>query len=402
MPRTFDVAIIGASIAGSSLALQLGRDGISVALIDKAHFPRRKACGEGLGGRAVAVLDELGLLAELERLPHSRFRGFRLWRGATPAAVRLGDQEPGFLGIQRELLDAVLFRAAANTPGVEVFLGHQVRTIDAWEPLAQLTVGGHTLRARHLVLADGANSFIAERSNIPARREPQDRYGIVHSLQGTFDTPISDVNVFVRQGFEVYCTPVGPNRLTVALLGTKKALASLSKREDRDSLIATELRQSCDTLRFTTEATDNPRGIGPLGRVSRAATFRSALLVGDACENLDPIAGMGMTHALLSSQAAARALRSVLSGTHSKAGGSRQFTTQRERAVRPLRGFTQLTRLALRGLPERQFHLLANLGLTHWLSRTVHQERGALAHTVSGKLSEHLLSVTGLLSLLGT
>jgi flavin-dependent dehydrogenase len=46
--KSFDVAILGASISGATLAARLGMDGVSVALVDKYDFPRRKACGEGL------------------------------------------------------------------------------------------------------------------------------------------------------------------------------------------------------------------------------------------------------------------------------------------------------------------------------------------------------------------
>ncbi|HUJ16164.1 MAG TPA: FAD-dependent oxidoreductase, partial [Thermoanaerobaculia bacterium] len=48
-PRNaFDVAIVGAGPAGSTLAALLAKRGASVALIDRDSFPRDKVCGEFL------------------------------------------------------------------------------------------------------------------------------------------------------------------------------------------------------------------------------------------------------------------------------------------------------------------------------------------------------------------
>src|SRR5579863_7270612 len=57
----FDVAVVGSGPAGSVAALVLARGGARVALIDKAAFPRDKACGDAVGPRAMALLAELGL-----------------------------------------------------------------------------------------------------------------------------------------------------------------------------------------------------------------------------------------------------------------------------------------------------------------------------------------------------
>src|SRR6187200_3007582 len=60
-----EVIIVGAGPAGSALAYFLAREGRDVLLIDKADFPRDKTCGDGLTPRALRVLDEMGLLADV-------------------------------------------------------------------------------------------------------------------------------------------------------------------------------------------------------------------------------------------------------------------------------------------------------------------------------------------------
>ena len=45
----FDALVVGSGAAGSVAALVLARVGARVALLDKARFPRDKACGDLVG-----------------------------------------------------------------------------------------------------------------------------------------------------------------------------------------------------------------------------------------------------------------------------------------------------------------------------------------------------------------
>ncbi len=57
----FDALVVGAGPAGSVAALVLARGGARVALLDKARFPRDKACGDLVGPRELQVLADLGI-----------------------------------------------------------------------------------------------------------------------------------------------------------------------------------------------------------------------------------------------------------------------------------------------------------------------------------------------------
>ena len=60
----FDAAVIGSGPAGATAARLLAQVGWSVALIERAGFPRRKVCGEFISAATMPVLDACGVAGE--------------------------------------------------------------------------------------------------------------------------------------------------------------------------------------------------------------------------------------------------------------------------------------------------------------------------------------------------
>jgi len=110
----FDVLIVGSGPAGSIAALVLARGGARVALVDKATFPREKACGDLIGPRGVQLLHDLDL-----DVPQTTRAGDMIVVGPTGSRVRLpavaGRTYPGYaIVVQRSVFDAALQRAAID------------------------------------------------------------------------------------------------------------------------------------------------------------------------------------------------------------------------------------------------------------------------------------------------
>src|SRR6476646_9228720 len=56
-----DVLVVGAGPAGVAAAITAQQQGMSVACLDRATFPRDKTCGDGLTASALRLLEDLGL-----------------------------------------------------------------------------------------------------------------------------------------------------------------------------------------------------------------------------------------------------------------------------------------------------------------------------------------------------
>jgi len=64
----YDAVIVGASLAGCATAIQLGRAGLSVALIEKQPDPRafKRMCSHFIQASGVPAIERLGLLEPIE------------------------------------------------------------------------------------------------------------------------------------------------------------------------------------------------------------------------------------------------------------------------------------------------------------------------------------------------
>jgi len=115
MTNRFDAAVVGAGPAGAAAAILLARAGWSVALVERQAFPRRKVCGECIAASNLALLDALGIGAEVEARAGAELRRVALMRGdetivaALPAAEGL---HRWGRAIGREHLDTWLADAA--------------------------------------------------------------------------------------------------------------------------------------------------------------------------------------------------------------------------------------------------------------------------------------------------
>lgn len=301
-----DVLIAGGGIAGSALAILLGRQGLTVELFERGRFPKEKPCGEGLMPAGVAVLQRLGLAEAVSGAP---FYGVRYHFGGLTAEGRF-PKAAGFpdagRGQRRRYLDQVLFQAAANTPGVT---SHTGVAVDG--PLYEngrvvgLRVNGKSPRAPLVVAADGVHSRMRHLLGLdtPLRRK---RFGVrTHFRLAPGQPQPPWVDVFVCPGYELYVTPLPERELLVAGLAPARSWGEPIERLFQGWWRA----QPALAARLEGAEQVTPLlGTSPLAGQARAGVAPGVVLLGDAAGFLDPITGGGMTQALMSAELLAKYL----------------------------------------------------------------------------------------------
>lgn len=335
----FDIAIIGASIAGSMAAYLLGKNGLRVALIDKCTFPRRKPCGEGLSTLGLEVLTRQGLSDWPNYVPHMPYRGFRL--SAKKHSRILCSSGTSGLSVQRSLLDHFLLSRALSTGSVAPFLGAPVHTLKAD---GEVSVGKEQIYARHIILANGTNSALASALGSKVVRMAAPRMGISATFKGSFQVEPNLVNIFIYKHFEVYCTALANGRLNLSILAPFIHGPNL-----RQLILDPSLQQRVfNELNFSGELELVPLGRAPIANIRRNSFIGSTLLIGDALEEFDPIAGMGMSHALISAELAAQAIISIEQKEMDRFNAFKRYDVMRERAAKRIRYFTRFCYRLLR------------------------------------------------------
>jgi flavin-dependent dehydrogenase/tetratricopeptide (TPR) repeat protein len=301
---TTDVLIAGGGVAGSALAIHLGRAGLKVELFERGEFPREKPCGEGLMPAGVAAFERLGLAGAVGGVPLSGVRYH--FRGAVAAGPfpRVNGAMTTGRAQRRAVLDRVVFEAAAATRGVVVHTRSAVQgPIVERGRVTGLVVAGSRRYAPLTVAADGVHSPLRRALGLDGA-PPRRRVGMRAHYRLAAGVEVDPwVDILIGDGHELYVTPLPHGELLVAALADAQTLgAPAATSFDRwcmaQPLLADRLRGA--------EPLTPLRGVSPLTARARNGHAPGMVLLGDAAGSLDPITGGGMTHALECAELLAR------------------------------------------------------------------------------------------------
>ena len=326
MSDRYDVLVIGGGPSGAAAAYWLAQQGRRVLVVEKKRFPREKTCGDGLTPRAVRELHGMGLAEPLT--DYLRYDGLRsIAHGVTLelAWPEHPDFPPyGYVVRRRELDEMVVGQAvkagATLWPAAE-----------ATEPLVEggLVTGAivhrkesgtrEPVRARYLVVADGANSRFGRALGAARDRS----YPLGMAVRGYFESPYHDdpwieshLDLRDREGNHLpgygWVFPVGDGTVNVGvgLLSTFSGWKSVNTSRLMDAFVAT----APPRWGISPESSCGPPTGGklPTGGSVRPATGPTWVVVGDAGAAVNPFNGEGIAYAYETGRIAADALELAL------------------------------------------------------------------------------------------
>jgi menaquinone-9 beta-reductase len=293
----YDAVVVGASIAGTTAATLLARQGARVALLERRPDPDayKVVCTHYMQAGAVPVLERLGILGRLRE------------RGAVDNRLRLWtrhgwvdqDLAPTGLSITRRVLDPMLRELAASTPGVDVLYG---RTVTAVTSSGDAVTGVHTRRrdgaedelpARVVVGADGRGSDVARLARVPARVRPHGRFGYMAYFRGLQRDPERPMSrIWFRDPDVSYLFPNEDDVTVLACFVGKEQLPGF--RADPDAAFAAQFAG----LPEAPDVVAAERVSKLIGKLDMPNTYRFAsrpglAFAGDAQMAADPLWGVG-------------------------------------------------------------------------------------------------------------
>ncbi len=418
MSVDFDVAIVGAGPAGAAAAALLARQGYHVCLIDKATFPRDKACAEYLSPAIAGILKQLGVLEQVEAARPAHLRGFDIYTPAGRAfradfaGVLSPDGKPYYeygLALPRSIFDHLLLEQARRR-GAAVFEGARLHnfqveradsrrvaisvTMQTAEPArvsretsdeaVEVAAGERkaaattTLRARLLVAADGVHSLVARRLGVQRPSARHRKIALVTHMRGIRDLGLYG-EMHVGRGRYVGLAPLEPPEVgdlcNVAVVVDESEAPHLAGRVEA---FFDEALQGFPALAPRLGAAQRAKGVLAISRLAVSAARLSAdgvMLVGDATGFYDPFTGEGLYRALRGAE--------LLAGVAGAALAAGDCSAAR------LAAYDRLHRREFRGKRLVE-HIVQGLIARPWLAEHVAKRFARRKH-----LADTMMGVTG-------
>lgn len=343
--KDYDVAIVGASLAGCATAIMLARTGASVALVEKSPDPNafKRICTHYIQSSAVPILERLGLLEPMMRAGALRAHA-RIWTRWGWIAPPADTTAPPGVNLRREKLDPLIREVAAQTPGVDLMLGHTVlellrngerftgvRAHDSHRQAVELC-------ARLVIGADGRDSKVAKLSGVPTKTVPHGRIAYGGYYEGPAPVTAPDAALWLLDPDMAAAFPTDSGLTLYATMPTKQRLPEF--RADPQGALE-RLVSSIPEAPPIAESrlVGQVQGKIDMTNVLHRPTAPGLALVGDAAGAIDPLFGVGCGFALQTSEWLADSVAPALRGAESLEKGLNRY---RRRRARGLGGHTRV------------------------------------------------------------
>jgi len=349
-----DVLVVGAGPAGAAVSILLARQGYHVLLVDRATFPRDKACAEYLSPACTPLLAQLGVLDAILTAAPQRLQGMRVidYRGRSCWGRFIQDGKCLYgLALPRLVLDHLLVEQACRE-GVELRTGFWVRRplLDGQRVCGvsgQQAQYRETVRARLVIAADGVQSTLARRLSLVQRIHWLRHVAFVTHYAGIHPVRPWGEMFLIPSGY-IGLAPVSDSLVNVSVIVRAAHLAAAKKTAQAFFAQTVQAHPELQQRFAQAIRVKNLLTTGPMAQRTACPQQDGIMFIGDAAGFFDPFTGQGIYLALHSATlAAAVAHRALCSGAFSADDLGSYFLAHRQ-AFRDKYRLSALIQLGLR------------------------------------------------------
>ena len=301
--QSVDVAIVGGGMVGLAVACGLQGSGLRVAVLEQ-RVPEPLAADappqlrvSAINAASEKLLTRLGVWQDILSRRASCYHGMEVWDKDSFGHISFDDQSMGYshLGhiVENSVIHYALWNKAQQSSDITLLAPAELQQVAWGENETFLTLkDGSMLTARLVIGADGANSWLRNKADIPLTFWDYQHHALVATISTEEPHDAVARQVFHGEGILAFLPLSDPHLCSIVWsLSPEEAQRMQQASEDefnRALNIAFDNRLGLCKV-------ESARQVFPLtGRYARQFAAHRLVLVGDAAHTIHPLAGQGV------------------------------------------------------------------------------------------------------------
>ena len=301
--QSVDVAIVGGGMVGLAVACGLQGSGLRVAVLEQRE-PQPLAMDADPALRVSAInaaseklLTRLGVWSDIVARRASCYHGMEVWDKDSFGRIEFDDQSMGYshLGhiVEHAVIHYALLQKAQQSSDITLMAPAELQQVAWGENEAFLTLkDGAMLTARLVIGADGANSWLRNKADIPLTFWDYRHHALVATIRTEEAHGAVARQAFHGEGILAFLPLSDPHLCSIVWSLAPEAAERMQQLSDEQFNQA--LNIAFDN-RLGLCQVESDRQVFPLtGRYARQFAAHRLALVGDAAHTIHPLAGQGV------------------------------------------------------------------------------------------------------------
>ncbi len=324
--ETYDAAIIGGGLAGLTLAINLGKKGFKVILIEKETYPFHKVCGEYISLESWQYLLSLGLPLNQMNLPIIK----RLQVTASNGKELQQELPLGGFGISRYTIDNSLKEIAIQS-GVTVIENCKATEVSFKDDQFFITTINGIINSRVCCGSFGkrSNIDIKWKRNFTQRSPNKLNNFIAVKYHISTDHPSDLISLHNFENGYCGISRIEDDKYCLCYLTNAANLSSCNNSiEEMELKILGRNPHLKKIFSNSTKLYDSALSISQISFEKKSSVENHVIMVGDAAGLITPLCGNGMSMAMHAGKIAAENIKDFLDKKISRSGFEKKYTAE--------------------------------------------------------------------------
>ncbi len=301
--QSVDVAIVGGGMVGLAVACGLQGSGLRVAVLEQ-RVPEPLAADappqlrvSAINAASEKLLTRLGIWQDILSRRASCYHGMEVWDKDSFGHISFDDQSMGYshLGhiVENAVIHYALWNKAQQSSDITLFAPAELQQVAWGENETFLTLkDGSMLTARLVIGADGANSWLRNKADIPLTFWDYQHHALVATIRTEEPHEAVARQVFHGEGILAFLPLSDPHLCSIVWsLPPQEAQRMQQASEDEFNRA---LNIAFDNRLGLCKVESERQVFSLTGRYARQFAAHRLALVGDAAHTIHPLAGQGV------------------------------------------------------------------------------------------------------------